>query len=211
MGAARATGGSGWTTDQHGRRVTLLDPYPLLLLRRFDRIDEAGLEAILADLGGEYAHITRNIRLGIWSLVAAVGITVVGLGVSVVGQGPGAWRDLLSTVASPTMLPIFIAAIGGGVVAPWFAMRAKRFERLRGVMLAHRRCPHCGYGIGSVPATEGAVICPECAAAWPAGEVGVPVTTPVTDSARERTLVVLLLVGLGVAAVLAGFAVFLVY
>ncbi|MEL6329648.1 MAG: hypothetical protein AAFR38_08300 [Planctomycetota bacterium] len=158
--------------------------------------------AILEDLGGEYAHIRRKILIGFGGIAAAVVVTAVAIGVSVLAEGPGAWRDLVKTVTNPTMVPIFFAAIGGGVIAPWFAMRAKRFALLRTAMLGHHRCPHCGYGIRSVPAHDGAVTCPECAAAWPAGEVGVLPEPPAGSSRRHILLLVLL--GLGLAAMFAG-------
>jgi hypothetical protein len=207
MRAARATSGSSRTTDHHGRRVTLLDPYPLMLLRRFDRIDEPTVEAVLADLGDEYTHIKRNMWFGLWSLVAVVVVTAVGLGLSVTRQGPGALRDLWSTVTAPSMLPIMFAAIGGGVIAPWFAMRAKRYAILRGVILGHHRCPHCGYGIRSVPATDGAVVCPECAAAWPEGEVGVRAARGDTDGGKQRQMMLVVL-GLGLTALLGALVMF---
>jgi hypothetical protein len=198
--------GSSRTTDHHGRRVSLLDPYPLMLLRRFDRIDEPTLEAILADLGEEYTHIKRNLWLGFGSIAFAVVIVGVGLGMSVFRQGPGAWQDLVSTLTSPTMLPIFVASIGGGVIAPWFALRAKRFALLRGVMLGHHRCPHCGYGIRAVPASDGAVTCPECAAAWPEGEVGASPAGQPSGPRTQQRAALLVLLGLGLAALLGGTA-----
>ncbi|USN99210.1 MAG: hypothetical protein H6810_00585 [Phycisphaeraceae bacterium] len=202
MAADHATTGSRHTTDHHGRRVSLLDPYPLMIFRRFDRIDEPTLEAILADLGAEYTHIKRNMWIGFASLAAVVVISAAAIGISVIREGPDAWRDLVGTITSPTMLPVFAASIGGGVIAPWFAIRAKRFALLRGAMLGHYRCPHCGYGIRSVPANDGAVTCPECAAAWPEAEVGAPTARPMSDSAHQRQVILLLLVGFGLMAML---------
>lgn len=204
MGAAHATSGSSRTVDHRGRRVTLLDPYPLMLLRKFDRIDEPTVEAILADLGDEYTHIKRNLWFGLWSLAAVVVVTVVGLGISVSRGGAGALRDLWSTVTDASMLPIMVAAIGGGVIAPWFAMRAKRFAALRGVMLGHHRCPHCGYGIGSVPPTDGAVVCPECAAAWPENELSAATPTAADHSTTRPQWILLVLLGLGLTAMFGG-------
>jgi hypothetical protein len=63
---------------------------------------------------------------------------------------------------------ISLPGVIGGVVAPWIAARQARFKKLRGVMLLHRRCPHCGYNLfGLRPAPEDyATVCPECGCAW---------------------------------------------
>ena len=55
-----------------------------------------------------------------------------------------------------------------GLVGAWIALRSTRHQKTGGVMLAHQRCPHCGYDLRLLPtdATDGATVCPECGCAW---------------------------------------------
>ena len=45
--------------------------------------------------------------------------------------------------------------------------------RMRRAMLARHRCPVCAYDLSAIePASDGCVVCPECAAAWTHAQTG---------------------------------------
>lgn len=46
-------------------------------------------------------------------------------------------------------------------------------EQMRRAMLTHSKCPSCCYDLrGAAAGSHGFVVCPECAAAWDAAEIG---------------------------------------
>jgi predicted Zn-ribbon and HTH transcriptional regulator len=65
--------------------------------------------------------------------------------------------------------------------------RCARVNRIRAAMLAHRRCPHCGYDIRLLPTNpaDGATVCPECGSAWILPEDSP--ASPSGDGAPDRT------------------------
>ncbi|MCP4250014.1 MAG: hypothetical protein GY778_23480 [bacterium] len=67
---------------------------------------------------------------------------------------------------------LFLAQLWVVPFALWVAGRRVRAQRIRPVMLAHRRCPHCGYALRGLPTApeDGATVCPECGCAWLLGE-----------------------------------------
>jgi len=196
-------GMTGRVADARGRVVSLLDPMPLWVLGRDEPIDRATLDAIVEDLGVP----PRAGRRMLWFGLAVTGIALVivafTLTVEVARGGRAAVHDLVSSLV--IMAPIGASAIVGGCIVPILAERKKRFEKLERLMLAHGRCPHCGFGIGGVPpAEDGAVVCPECASAWASPAGGGAAVAEACRPSRARTLVVLSIVG--VLALLAGVA-----
>ena len=58
-------------------------------------------------------------------------------------------------------------------------------EKMRRAMLARSKCPSCCYDLrGAAAGADGFAVCPECAAAWDAGEIG--------DGARRGAEVVVI-------------------
>jgi hypothetical protein len=199
-GSADDLARAGRTRDDRGRVVKLLDPIPLHALGRDDVIDREALEAIVQQIQPGAPRRRGALYLGLGAGV----IVLVGLGAMLVAEGRPAWDDLVSTLTNPAI----IACVLGGGVAPWIVARRERRGRLRAVLLNHRRCPHCGYGLTGVPeGDDGLTTCPECACAWRIDAAACADVGPVPQ-ARPRAMVIAL--ALGVAAFLAGIVVFLV-
>jgi hypothetical protein len=159
---SRQTESHNRTRDARGRSVTMLDPVSLHVLHRHEVIEPDALERIVEDLEPGTARIRRWMIVIVPVCVAAV---VLGIAALYCVSDPSARKDLVSTLMNPA---ISLPGVIGGVVAPWIAARQARFKKLRGVMLLHRRCPHCGYNLfGLQPAPEDhATVCPECGSAW---------------------------------------------
>jgi hypothetical protein len=189
----------GRARDDRGRDVKLIDPVPLFALGRHDVIDEEALTKIVEQL--EPGSSKRRGLLLVGLIVG--GLAVLGVASMVLLEGQSAMDDLVSTITNPAIL----ACVVGGGIAPWLATRRERQLRLRSVMLQHRRCPHCGYGLTGVPAGEdGLTVCPECACAWRIDASACADPGPVSP---PKPKVLLVLLALGVAAFLAGLAVFM--
>jgi len=140
---------------------------------RDEPIDRETLASICERVGVEQAHSRRNVRLAVLIIVIGLLIVIAGLALDANRRGPGGWRGVLDDVLP--MAPILVASLGGGVLGPMYATRQKRMAKLRRLMLSFGRCPHCGYGVGSVPPANDLVICPECSCAWEASWVGAEV------------------------------------
>lgn len=145
--------------DGRNRPVSVLDPYLLYRLHRYDVIPAESLEAMVREIGSGWVAIGRVLFIGIWSLViVCMGIAHVdkwGGGFRVHPRELGLWLVLLA-----------ILAVNVGLV--WFFARSARLKRVCRVMLKHLRCPHCGYDLRQLPVDsfDGATICPECGCAW---------------------------------------------
>jgi hypothetical protein len=142
-----------------GRLVSFLDPYELNLLRRYDVIPAETLQ-LIADkvsfglpkwqrrgyLACVFTFLACIVFLVIWKLIRQSGI------------------DALERV----LWPINIAVFGLGAVQFWRSGRRARAKHTCAVMLAHQRCPHCGYDLRLLPTdpADGATVCPECGCAW---------------------------------------------
>ena len=149
---------TGRTRDARGRQVKLLDPLLLYVLGRHDVIDRADLEKIAQTLE---PGVNRRRKLLLSLIVGVAGLMLIGLAIAI--EGRPAWTDLVGTLTNPAIM----AAVVGGAIVPWIVARRERRKKPRRVMLGHRRCPHCGYGLRGLPATEeGTTVCPECACAW---------------------------------------------
>jgi hypothetical protein len=195
----------GSTRDAHGRVVKLLDPLPLFALRRHDVVDAEALDRIVEELEPG----ARGRRIIVLLALALIGVVMIGIAVSVVLEGRAAWGDLVGAVTDPALL----LPIVGGVFVPWIAARKARLTRVRNVMLRHRRCPHCGYGLTGVPAHEdGATVCPECGCAWRIDDADDEEDDeedgPEKPQRSRATLTLMVLLGLGLAAMAAAGLVF---
>lgn len=173
----------GRTRDANGRDVALLDPIGQWVRGADGPIERGALERVMAQLGDG----RRRSRGMVWFTVAVVGvaaaIVAVTIGADVVKNGRSAVNDLMRSLVVTT--PAVLGGLAGGVLVPIVAARQQRLRRARRVLLGHGVCAHCGYGIGGVPERDGVRVCPECACAWPAGEVG-RVPEPARANATTR-------------------------
>jgi len=146
--------------DARGRKVTQLDPVELRLLRRHDIIEAEALRAMAEEVGSGLTDQQRKLARVFFVAVAIMFIVFIIHTVDVCIRGR--WMEIFdfSRVAMLNMLawPIIL----------WVHARQVRFRKIRKVMLAHRRCPHCGYDLRGLPTDEqdGATVCPECGCAW---------------------------------------------
>jgi hypothetical protein len=149
----------GRAEDARRRPVTLLDPYELLLLKRFDVIPAAALRRITDEVG---FGLPRWQRYGYYACVLLFLASVVFLVVWKLIRGTGI--DAVERVLWPVNLVVFAV----GAVQFWRSGRIARAKRACAIMLKHRRCPRCGYDIRGLPAeaADGATVCPECGGAW---------------------------------------------
>jgi hypothetical protein len=148
-------------TDARGRTVTQLDPFTLRLTWRFDVIPREDLDVIAREIGSGLEKGPRVLLIvGLVCLAISVAVVAVKV-VRMLSAGgfslyklAGSLSPFLSTWACP-----FVLWLGACVVRSQKSMR---------IMLAHRRCPHCGYDLRGSPAdaTDGATVCPECGCAW---------------------------------------------
>jgi hypothetical protein len=142
--------------DARGRSVRQLDPVALQAMRRHELIDRACLARIVNEKG---------VGMSWWDrapiIMAVVVLTGVGVTLFVKHQAGTPWGQLLRR-----SLPMFYLFILPFIV--WGGARKKRFGLIRGAMLRHSRCPHCGYDVRGLEADpdDGATVCPECGCAW---------------------------------------------
>jgi hypothetical protein len=146
-------------TDGRGRRVAPLDPVALQLMHRHDVIDADALREIRREVGsGLEGKSRRTVRvLGvIWGLcVLVLAIRVIELALQ------GNFRQILD----PKMITFINLWFFATMI--WATARRRRLGRVKRVMLAHARCPHCGYDIKGLPTEQdGLTLCPECGCAW---------------------------------------------
>jgi hypothetical protein len=149
-------------TDVRGRSVSQLDPVALHVWHRRDSIEAGVLERIVDDLEPGTAKLRRRIIVIVPGVIALVAIGIAALYYFL---DAGARRDLVSTLTNPAiMVPNLVCCF----LVPWITTRQARLKRVRFAMLKHRRCPHCGYDLRSLPTAveDGTTVCPECACAW---------------------------------------------
>jgi hypothetical protein len=148
--------------DARGRKVPPLDPFQMRLLRRHDVIEAETLKKIAEDVGPGIEKWPRiAVIVGVVGIALAFGILGARMVQLAVQTGAFPLEDFIDRA------PTFIALVPG-LVIHWFIAKQTRCRRVKKVMLAHRRCPHCGYDLRDLPADEddGATICPECGCAW---------------------------------------------
>ena len=164
---------AGRTKDARGRPVTLLDPYELGLLRRHNVIPAHTVQEISREVGFGLPRWQRN---GYVACVLAFLACVVFLVVWKLVRRTGV--DTVERVLWPLNLTVFTI----GAAQFWRSGRRARAKHIYTVMLAHLRCPHCGYDIRGLPTdpTDGTTLCPECGCAWNLKEI------PIDQAQKEE-------------------------
>jgi hypothetical protein len=145
--------------DARGRVVSFLDPFDPRLVGRDDVMPAATLRTIRRDLGfGLPAWRRRAYLASVVIFVACIVFLVFWKMARRTGP------DAVELVLWPLNLGIFIF----GVIMMWRLARRARIRRAVAVLLAHHRCPHCGYDLHDLPRdpSDGATVCPECGCAW---------------------------------------------
>ena len=145
--------------DARGRPATLLDPYELNLLRRYDVIPSETLQLTAGQVG---FGLPKWRRRGYVICVLAFLACVVFLVFWKLMRGAGV--DAVERVLWPVSLTVFAI----GAIQFWRRGRNARAKDICQVMLEHLRCPHCGYDLRMLPsaAEDAATVCPECGSAW---------------------------------------------
>ena len=148
-----------YTRDARGRRIALLDPYELNLLRRYDIIPAKTLQSIAGRVGfglPKWQHrgyigcvvmfLLCVVFLVVWKYVRRGGIDIV----------------------KRMLWPMNLAVFALGAVQFWRSGRRARAKSISAIMLEHLRCPHCGYDVRGLPVDpkDKATVCPECGCAW---------------------------------------------
>jgi hypothetical protein len=146
--------------DARGRPVTLLDPYVLDKLRRYDVVPAEPLRRIADELG---SGLKRELRGFVRVLVVVVVFCTLVFLIRVIDLSLSSNFVGIFDIHSALLLQPWL-----WVLLIWHLARLTRFKHVRAVMLEHRRCPHCGYDIRNLPTapTDDATICPECGCAW---------------------------------------------
>ena len=145
--------------DARGKPVTLLDPYELNVLRRYDVIPADALRPIADAVGfGLPTWQRRGYIACVLMFVACIAFLVFWK----LRRGVG--MDAAERVLWPVNLTVFAI----GAIQFWRSGRRARARLVLAIMLKHLRCPHCGYDIRGLPASsiDGATVCPECGCAW---------------------------------------------
>ena len=158
---ARSNHNPAQIADARGRRAALLDPYSMHLLRRHDTIPPDTLRKIAREIGPGFSKWRRR---GYW---LGFGIGLYSIGSALVTRTLSGGRFRYNGWPDLIILLFLIIWIGGFLLYAR-AARQVRLRRARDIMLAHLRCPHCGYDIRMLPAdpADGATTCPECGHAW---------------------------------------------
>ncbi|MCB9850992.1 MAG: hypothetical protein H6817_09860 [Phycisphaerales bacterium] len=178
--------------DARGKRVRMLDPVVIHLLRRRQLIPSDELHTIAREID---SHWSRAHVMPVFVAVA-IGMLLCLYYIHFSGKLSVSLRILLS------------ANIVFPMVIPWWAWRrARKLSRLRivPVLLRHGRCAHCAYDLHGLhaDASDGATVCPECGCAWRLDDVAadLPISTAATKAAERKRLD---LVAIAVIAALAG-------
>ena len=184
------------TTDARGRSVRMLDPVKLHALHQYDTIDEDALRDIVEDLQPGSAKFLGKVYLIVIGTVAAIALL---LGFAYWAVGPNGRPNFFRALANPALYPGWIT----GIFVPIWAGYHQRMKRMRGVLLKHCRCPHCGYDLRGTPPdpSDGATVCSECGSAWQVqrdAETAPPGALATHSPKQRRALIVLSLVGVAV-------------
>ena len=145
--------------DARGKPVTLLDPYALNLLRRYDVIPAETLRVVADGVG---FGLPKWQRRGYFACVLMFLACIVFLVFWKLIRGTGV--DAVERVLWPVNLTVFAI----GATQFWRSGRRARAKLVWAIMLKHLRCPHCGYDIRGLARDpeDGATVCPECGCAW---------------------------------------------
>ena len=149
----------GQIKDARGKPVTLLDPYALNLLRRYDVIPAETLRLVADGVGfGLPKWQQRGYFLCVFLFLACIAFLVFWK----LKRGTG--LDAVERVLWPANLAVFAI----GAIQFWKSGRRARAKLVCALMLEHLRCPHCGYDLRMLPTDpdDAATVCPECGCAW---------------------------------------------
>jgi hypothetical protein len=152
------------------------------LLRRRNGIPPGVLDRVAAEIRRQMPWAPRVLRwmglLGLAGLCAASVHAVPSL-----VRGRIGWVSLACNTVP-------FAAMSLGLLAVWVRGRREGNRLIARVLLAYRRCPHCGYDIRALPEdpADGATVCPECGCAWlcPPESTATPGDAPESESAHAR-------------------------
>jgi hypothetical protein len=168
--------------DARGRRVAPIDPAALLLLRRFDAIEEAALRDIVDEIGPGVDKWPRRA-----AIIGVIGITLAFTVFAVDSIHAAVTTRSLPLDRLLPQLPIFIG-VSAGLWFLWFTAKQVRDGKVRAVVLRHRRCPACGYDLRDLPPDDedDATVCPECGCAWDLGAGRAAEETETAEGARGK-------------------------
>ncbi|MHC4970587.1 MAG: hypothetical protein ACYTF4_18500 [Planctomycetota bacterium] len=147
--------------DARGRTVSQLDPVKLHLLNMHSVIPAQALRPMADQL---FPGARRQRLVQVLSVPLCFGF-VIG-GTVIYFKYFSTWKGF--DPVNMTIYVIQVVVILSGPLLMFRLARAKYVSRVASVMLAHCRCPHCGYdlhGLGSDEA-DGCTVCPECGCAW---------------------------------------------
>lgn len=130
------------------------------LMHKHETIPADELALIARQVG---AGLTRWNRVLLWASVVGVLCLVIALIILLTRYFNGS----ISTRRLMVSLVPF-AFIWFTPFSLWMGTRGARFQRIRKIMLEHRRCPHCGYDLRELRCDDSdqATVCPECGCAW---------------------------------------------
>lgn len=147
--------------DARGQAVTAMDPVKLHVLNLRSAIPADTLLAMADEL---LPGVRRQRAVQLISMAFTV-LFIVG-GTIVYFTLFSTWKGI-DRVSAAIYIVQGLVILAGAVIA-FRKAKAKYADRIADVMLAFRRCPHCGYDIRALPTdpTDGATVCPECGCAW---------------------------------------------
>ncbi len=156
---------AGFIVDARGRRVTQLDPVIMHLTRRRSDIPADDLRALANDVG---IGLNRGTRLSFWMALLCLLCLAIAVTICLVRYNAG---TISASKFARNLLPYL--AVVSAMTGSWISLRNSRHQKIGKAMLAHRRCPHCGYDLRGldINADDSATVCPECGCAWRLPEV----------------------------------------
>lgn len=191
--------------DAEGREVTVIDPVTMYLANRDDApIEREPLRAIAETIiPGQRARLLAAIATGVLLAI------VLALGQLAWHRAKGGWPKI--DAPSAIIWTMQLGLCSTMAVLVWREGRKAMRRRAFAVLLAHARCPHCGYDLeGHSPDDAGVTRCPECGCAWRLGDVDRAAATARDPSARHAgpgTILaimaasILLMIGLVIAVI----------
>ncbi len=146
--------------DARGRLVSMLDPYALLLLRRYEVIPAEALSLIAKKIGSGVDSKTRRFLTLLIVLSSISAIILVILAIDAL------WHREYGRLLAKA--PMFLCQMWFWPLIFWVNAKRVRYKRIQAVMLEHRYCPHCGYDLRGLPTSpeDGSTTCPECGCGW---------------------------------------------